>query len=66
MVSHRISCIESDELIEELDLHHLFVPRPGTGWHIVDWVDENSETVVQSHTYYDRDFPTECVHYDSR
>lgn len=66
VVSNRISCIESDELIEDLKLKPLYNPRPGTGWHIVEWVNESLETVLQSHTYYDRDFPTECVHYDTR
>lgn len=65
-MSNRISCIESDELIEDLKLKSLYEHRHGTGWHIVEWVDESSETVLQSHTYYDQDFPTECVHYDMR
>ena len=66
VVSNRISCIESDELIEDLKLKSFYERWSGTGWHIVEWVDESSEIVLQSHTHYDRDFPTECVHYDMR
>lgn len=70
MLSRLITCDDIDNLTHELDVYPEYrdLPETGTGWREARWYDRTSllEPVFVSYTYYDRDYPEECVHLDLR